>query len=356
MPNRSIIVIGASAGGVEAMLQLVQELPPDLPAAVFVVVHFPTYSTSLLPSILSRASKLPALHPQSADPIQPGTIYIGPPNYHLILRPGQIQLISGPRENGHRPAIDPLFRSAARAYREQVIGVILSGALDDGTAGLATIKRMGGITIVQDPVDALFDSMPKSAIANVEVDHILPAAEIAAALMERSQEQVTRKVEMSDPASPDSNSNAAFNDSGENEVVQQDKQELEQGKRPGQPSMLTCPDCGGVLWELGDRALLRYRCHVGHSYSADSLVEEQEEAVEVALWTALRALEEKAALARRMAVHARSQNRERSAMRFMEQAEEIAAQANSIRRVIHKTEKKLAADQQSELNRGNGGG
>ncbi|MBD3882721.1 chemotaxis protein CheB [Phormidium tenue FACHB-886] len=355
MSNRNIIVIGASAGGVEAMLQLVQALPPDLPAAVFVIVHFPSNGTSLLPGILGRAGKLPAVHPQAGDRIQSGTIYIAPPNYHLILRRDWIQLSNGPRENGHRPAIDTLFRSAAKAYGQQVIGVILSGTLDDGAAGLTTIKRYGGIAIVQDPEEALFSGMPRSAIAAVGVDHVLPLAKIAEALVERSQEQVTGEIAMSNPESPDANSETKQDGLAEAEIVQRDKQALEQGERSGQPSMLTCPDCGGVLWELGDRTLLRYRCHVGHAYSADTLFEEQGEAVEVALWTALRALEEKAALTRRMAHQSRDQQRFRSAARFLEQADEITTQAETIRQVIYKTEREITARLQSQQEAGNGG-
>ena len=328
MPTRDIIVIGASAGGVETLASLVQDLPANLAAAIFVVVHFPAYATSVLPEILSRAGQLPALHPEDDTEIQNGCIYVAPPGYHLILQPSRIRLSSGARENGHRPAIDPLFRTAAKTYRQQVIGVILSGLLDDGSAGLKVVKQCGGLAIVQDPQDAMFNGMVKSAIAHVAVDYILPVAEIAAQLVLRSQDIVERGVlPMTDELE-------------EAKVVREDKAALERGEHSGAPSMLTCPDCGGVLWELGNGDLLRYHCHVGHVYSAESLVAEQSDAVEAALWSAMRALEEKAALARRMAEQAREQGRSLSEVRFLEQANQTSEQAKIIRHLIYHEERK----------------
>src|SRR4051812_13953252 len=160
MAKKDIIVIGASAGGVEALSRLVHSLPADLPAAVFVTVHFPRTSQSVLPRILSRAGSLPAVHPKDGEPIRRGTIYVAPPDQHLLLVNGAVRLVRGPTENGNRPAIDPMFRSAAVAYGDRVIGVVLSGNLDDGTAGLMSITRRGGVGVAQDPEDALFSSMP----------------------------------------------------------------------------------------------------------------------------------------------------------------------------------------------------
>ncbi|MCA1994081.1 MAG: chemotaxis protein CheB [Coleofasciculus sp. S288] len=322
MSNRDIIVIGASAGGVEALSQLVKLLPSDLPAALFVVVHFPSFGISVLPQILSRAGSLPAVHPQDGEAIVPGKIYIAPPGYHLLVQPNHVRLSREPRENGLRPAIDTLFRSAARAYGRRVMGVILTGTLDDGTAGLAAIKARGGVSVVQDPEEALFEGMPRSAIENVAVDHILKLADIALILNEMSHEPV----EVRETVSGEIDREA--------EIVFQDKAALERGERPGNPSPLTCPDCGGVLWELQDDDLIRFRCHVGHVYSSNSLLAEQSDSVEVALWSAVRTLEEKAALARRMAVQARQQNRLMSEAQFRKRAEEAEQHSALVRQVI----------------------
>jgi two-component system chemotaxis response regulator CheB len=183
MPGHDIIVIGFSAGGVDALVRLVQGLPSNLPAALFVVHHFPASAVSVLPSILSRAGALPATHATDREPIECGRIYVAPPDRHLLLNNGRILVTRGPRENGHRPAIDPLFRTAAKAHGSRVIGVLLSGTMDDGTAGLMAIKRSGGMVVVQDPRDALYGGMPASAIEQVEVDHIVPASDLAPLLI-----------------------------------------------------------------------------------------------------------------------------------------------------------------------------
>ncbi len=168
--RHDIVVIGASAGGVEALIRLTSALPRDLPASLFVVLHTPARSKSMLPAILSRSGNLPAIHAEHGSAIEPGCIYVARPDHHLIIKPGFVSVTQGPRENRQRPAIDPLFRSAALAYGHRVVGVVLSGSLDDGTSGLVSIKARGGTAIVQDPADALFDSMPRSAIENVAVD------------------------------------------------------------------------------------------------------------------------------------------------------------------------------------------
>ncbi len=189
MTTHDIIVIGASAGGVEASMKLVHALPADLPASVFIVLHIPPGSPSLLPQILSRAGSLPVTQPEDDTPIEHRHIYVAPPDRHLILEKGRIRIVLGPEENRHRPAVDPLFRSAALVYGPQVIGVILTGALDDGTAGLIAVKQRGGIAVVQDPNDALYPSMPQSALSYVNVDHLLPLSHIGPLLAQLSHEK-----------------------------------------------------------------------------------------------------------------------------------------------------------------------
>jgi two-component system, chemotaxis family, protein-glutamate methylesterase/glutaminase len=316
------VVVGASAGGVEALIDLAASLPGDLPAAVFVVLHLPATGTSALPEILGRHGPLPAGHVRDGVPIQPRRIYVAPPDHHVLLRTGHVHLSRGPREHGHRPAVDPLFRSAAREYATRVVGVVLSGALDDGTAGLLAIKSRGGIAVVQDPADALYPGMPGNALQQVEVDHVLPAAamgELLARLIADSAEA---------PADPAP--------TGMRVEVEMEGFSLEafEGDHPGRPSGFSCPDCHGVLWQIRDGGLQRYRCRVGHAWSPESLLTRQSEALEAALWIALRSLEERAALARRLAEPARRRGHRITASRFEEQAAEAQQAARLVRDLL----------------------
>jgi two-component system, chemotaxis family, protein-glutamate methylesterase/glutaminase len=324
MPDHGIVVVGASAGGVEALADLATSLPDDLPAAVFVVLHLPATGTSALPEILRRHGPLPAAHVKDGERIEPGRIYVAPPDHHVLLRTGHVHLSRGPREHGHRPAVDPLFRSAAREYATRVVGVVLSGALDDGTAGLLAIKSRGGIAVVQDPADALYPGMPGNALQHVEVDHVLPAAamgELLARLIADSAEA---------PADPAP--------TGMRVEVEMEGFSLEafEGDHPGRPSGFSCPDCHGVLWEIRDGGLERYRCRVGHAWSPESLLTQQSEALEAALWIALRSLEERAALARRLAEPARRRGHRITAGRFEEQAAEAQQAARLVRDLLLK--------------------
>jgi two-component system chemotaxis response regulator CheB len=324
MPGHDIVVVGASAGGVEALAAVVGALPADLPAAVFVVLHVPPHGTSALPRILSRAGPLPALHPQDGEAIVPGRVYVAPPDRHLLVQPGHIQVARGPRENGHRPAIDALFRTAARAYGPRVAAAVLSGVLDDGTAGLTAVKRQDGVALVQDPSTALYDGMPRSALEHVAVDYCLPLTQIGPALARLAREAAPE--EGVPPVPRDMEREA--------DIAGMEPSEFRDENRPGTPSVFGCPECNGVLWELRDGELLRFRCRVGHAYSAESLLAEQSDGLETALWTALRALEEKAALARRLAEQARATGRAQAQRHFALLAEESAGHIAVLRQLL----------------------
>ena len=321
--RRNVIVVGASAGGVEALRTLVSGFPVDLPAAVLVVLHVPSYGGSVLPAILARSGPLPTRHPGQREPLAESVLFIAPPDHHLVVTDGEVVLTRGPRENGLRPAVDVLFRSAARAQQSRVIGVVLSGVLDDGTAGLSAIAAQGGVTVVQDPEDALYPGMPSSALEHVAVDHVVPIAEMAELLIRLCQEETA---EVDRPVS----SLLAI----EADMALMDEDAMNQSDRPGRPSGFSCPDCNGVLWEIQDGRLVRYRCRVGHAWSAESLLGEQSEQLDGALWMALRGLEEKAALAKTLQTRAVERGSTLSAARFTQQAEEATRAANLVRTML----------------------
>jgi two-component system chemotaxis response regulator CheB len=329
MPGHDIIVVGASAGGVEALSQLVQALPADIPAAIFIVMHVPAQTPSLMPDILGRAGRLSAFHPEDGDRVEYGRIYVAPPDNHLLVERGYVRVVRGPRENRYRPAIDPLFRSAAVAYGPRVVGVILTGSLDDGTHGMGVVKRCGGISVIQDPNEALYPSMPRSVLQNVKVDYKLPLDEIGPLLVRLSGESVAEEGAYTVSDDLDLKIEAEIAERRMNTV-----ELFKSIEKIGQRSTFTCPDCKGALWELYDGDLLRFRCHVGHAFSAESLVAGQTEKVEDALWIALSSLEEKVILAKRMSERARERNLNRAASTFEERAQTAEAHAETIRRVL----------------------
>jgi two-component system chemotaxis response regulator CheB len=247
----------------------------------------------MLPEILNRAGKLKAKHPNDGEPIKLGKIYIAPPDHHLLLESDRIRLTKGPKENRFRPAIDPLFRSAAYSYGSRVVGVVLTGALDDGTAGLWAIKDRGGIAVVQDPAEAEQPSMPASALANVQVDHCLPLSEIPPLLITLSQQVVG---ERRSPMPKDLEIETKI-------ALGADAADLDV-KQLGEISEFTCPDCHGTLVKLTNDKLLRFRCHTGHSFGGASLLAELTDSVEQSLWTAIRAVEERIRLLKHLAQHA----------------------------------------------------
>jgi two-component system chemotaxis response regulator CheB len=322
--THDIIVIGASAGGVEALLSLVRGLPTDFPATLFVVTHVPAQGSSMLPQLLTRAGPLPATHAQHGETVQPGHIYVARPDHHLLVQDGVTHVARGPKENHCRPAIDPLFRSAAASYGSRVSGVILSGALGDGAAGLVAVKRQGGVAIVQDPEDALFPDMPRHAIECVKVDYVLPLAAIASVLVRLANE----------PAAIVPTAIGSTSEEKEIALAEADMATIENEEKPGTPSVFGCPECGGTLWELQEAELLRFRCRTGHAYSADSLLSVQTDALEGAMWAALRGLEENAALARRMADRVRDRNLHLAAASFEGRARTAEQQAAIIRQVL----------------------
>jgi two-component system chemotaxis response regulator CheB len=303
--GHDIVAVGASAGGVEALRAVVAELPGDLPAAIFVALHVPAVAYSVLPAILQRAGELPASHAEDGAEIERGRIYVAPPDHHLLIQPGFMRVNRGPKENGYRPAIDPMFRTAALTYGSRVVGVILSGVLDDGTAGLAAIKSHGGRALVQDPEEALYPMMPHSAIEAAEPDLVVMTREIAAELARLAIEPV--------PATMLPAGDPLLN---EEEFIEIDRAASDR-PQAGSPSGFVCPDCGGALWETeDDNGLWLFRCRTGHGYSVETLLAGQTETVETALWAALRALEERAAMARRMAARFRKRGSRTSAGRF----------------------------------------
>jgi two-component system, chemotaxis family, protein-glutamate methylesterase/glutaminase len=321
--GHDIVVVGASAGGVEALRTMVSRLPADLPAAVFVVLHVPAIATSVLPAILRRAGDLPADHAVDGAEIERGCIYIAPPDHHLLIQPGFMRVNRGPKENGYRPAIDPMFRTAAATYGSRVVGVILSGVLDDGTAGLAMVKTHGGHALVQDPASALYPMMPTSAIDAAEPDLVAAPEELAEVIAQLAHEAVPATMAPADdPLLDDEN------------FIEIDRAASER-PQAGSPSGFVCPDCGGALWELEDTTgLLSFRCRTGHGYSIETLASGQTETVEYALWAALRALEERAAMARRMAGRLRGRGSKSSATRFESQADAAVQQALVIRQAL----------------------
>jgi len=323
MPLHDIVVIGGSAGALQALTVIVERLPPGLRACVLIVMHTRAESSGLLPAILGRVSTLPVKSARDGAPLTPGHIFVAPPDFHLIVDASAMRLSHGPRENGFRPAIDPLFRTAARELESRVIGVVLSGALSDGTYGLSVIKHHRGIAIVQDPTEAIIASMPQSALDAVDVDYRLPAAEIAAAIERLS---LTPAKQGEHPM--------ARTDDLEPQLASEETEVAEMQKRFGAPSPITCPDCGGALWEVREDRVLRYQCHVGHQYAPDALETEQRDAIDSALWTAVRALEEQAELKARLARRAEENGLVTVAGGFSEGARDAHGQAQQIRSLL----------------------
>lgn len=320
--SRDIVVIGASAGGADAVSTLLSQLPSDLRAACFVVIHRQAESTSRLISILGRSSSLPVRRARETATIYHSNVYVAPADHHLILQPEQMRVVRGPKENRCRPAIDPLFRSAASAYGPRVIGILLTGYLDDGAAGLEAIKKLGGTAIVQDPEDARVPSMPTAALKRIDVDHCLPVHRMGSVLTRLIGEP---------PETPDFNKIPRTIEMEIAIAAGEDVQMTDQ-ESIGKPVDLGCPECGGPLRQIVDSEIRRFRCHIGHAYTSNALLHDQDEQVERALSAALRTLEEKGRLLAE--IGRETSGDEATAAGFFERADEARAHAETLRRLV----------------------
>jgi two-component system chemotaxis response regulator CheB len=324
MAKRDIIVVGTSAGGVEALVSLVKSLPANLEASIFIVLHLSPFSSSNLPGILSRAGALPAVQAVDGHTIEKGKIYVASPDHHLILvKGGKMAVRKGPKENRFRPSVDALFRSAALVYGPRTIGVVLSGMLDDGTSGMWNIKRSGGLAIVQDPEDALFPSMPQNVMLYVEVDHILSAENMGSQLTMLTTEKA--------PKRPDRAKEEMALLNMEVIIATRDNA-FEIGiLEMGTLTTFACPECKGALVSIGEGKMIRFRCHTGHAYTTSTLLAGVTVQVEEKLWEAMQGMEATDMLLRQIAAHYRSTGNEKDAGLFSQKADEMAKRA----RVIH---------------------
>ncbi|WP_216690935.1 chemotaxis protein CheB [Hymenobacter siberiensis] len=319
-PRRDIIVIGASAGGVTALLALAKTLPADFPAPIFVVLHVAPDSLSIMPQLLNSVSALHAKHPQNGEVVQPGTIYLAPPNHHLLLEDDRVLVTRGPKENRFRPSIDALFRSAAYTYGPRVLGVVLTGYLDDGTSGLWSVQRMGGLAIVQDPHDAEQPAMPTNALEFVEVDYLVPLAELGPLLVRLTLEPAKTRLPAAQLDLLKIELTIAKQGGGfEMGII--DKGEL---------TPFTCPDCHGALTQLIEGKLIRYRCHTGHAYTVSALLSEVSASVESLLYQSLRGLEETQLLLQNLGGHFQAEKQAAVAELFIQKAAETGERAKPV--------------------------
>jgi two-component system chemotaxis response regulator CheB len=322
MLKRDLIVMGASAGGVAALSRLCALLPAGLPASLFVVQHIGN-RPSRMAEVLGAKSALKAVFPRHGEELAHGCIYVAPPDHHMLLQDGRIALTRGPKENHTRPAIDPLFRSAALCCGPRVIGLVMSGYLDDGTAGLRAIKDCGGVTMAQDPADAEFPDMPASALANVAIDFCSDAQGLANRIVELA----------GSPASaipggaPTELAIEHLASTGEGNMA-------EYLEKIGNPSSFVCPECGGSLWEIGNARPTRFRCHTGHAYTLGSLSSSQEVTAEEKVWSAVRALQDSESLMRRMAQEHTRAGKNHEAGEAQAHARRYARMALEIERLV----------------------
>lgn len=324
--GHDIIVVGSSAGGVEALKEVAAALPADLPAAVFAVLHQSPDAPGMLGKILDRAGPIPAGMACHNEPIERGRIYVAPPDHHLLIKDGRMVLGRGPRENRARPSIDATFRSASVAYGPRVVGVILTGYLDDGASGIAAVERCGGITVIQDPKDASYPDMPESALRALKAgrgpDHLVPLAEIGALLDRLAHTERGEAVEPPRDIVIEAN------------IAERAMSDIPAEEALGDQVPAGCPECGGPLWEVEEDRVKRFRCHVGHAYTERALVADQDDAVERALWVALRTLEERANMLESMARREHEAGRSASGKVYDERAAESRDHVRHLRELL----------------------
>lgn len=323
MAKRDIIVVGASAGGIPALSELLSSIPEDFKASIFVVVHLPAASPSVLPAILTRAGTLKAYHPVDGGQIEPGVIYVAPPDHHILLEGNRVLVKKGPKENNFRPSIDALFRSAAYAYGPRVIGIVLSGLLNDGTSGLWSIKRLGGITIIQEPGDAEFPSMPLNVLDYVKVDYSTTASDMGLLLEKLTTERASKKPKISKEEMEFLKMEVI--------ISKQDNAFAMGIMNEGELTPFTCPECHGVLVRLIEGKFIRFRCHTGHAYTASALLADLSKSVEETLWQSMRGLEETTLLLNQISEHFKKKGLKEAAAIFAGKADMTTKRA----RVIH---------------------
>jgi two-component system chemotaxis response regulator CheB len=326
MAIERIIVAGASAGGVESLIAFCASLPADFGAPIFVVMHISPNYVSKLPQILTRSGPLPARHPEDGEKFKAGHIYVAPPDHHLLIEGERMIVTRGPKENRNRPSVDALFRSAAYHYRERVIGIVLSGALDDGTSGLWNIKRMGGVTIAQELAECMVDSMPASAMQQVTIDHVVSASGMGT-LLDRL---VRDGRQMKPTANEKAHQTMALEVSIAMEGEAFEKGIMDVGKL----SPFSCPECHGVLVEIREGGRSRFRCHTGHAYSSSALISEITESVDNSYWKAMRGLEEAAMLLEKAGKDLQDDSQIAAAEVFRTQARVARDQALKLRQTV----------------------
>jgi two-component system, chemotaxis family, protein-glutamate methylesterase/glutaminase len=321
--TRDIIVVGASAGGITALVELLRSIPDNFKATIFVVLHLPPSSPSALPAILTRAGVLKAQHPVDGERVKAGMIYVATPDHHMLLEDNRVLVKKGPKENNFRPSIDALFRSAAYEYGPRVIGIVLSGLLNDGTSGLWTVKRLGGTTIIQDPTDADFPSMPLNVLNYVKVDHAISASAIGPLLQKLTKERAAKQPKISKEELEFLKMEVI--------ISKQDNAFAMGIMNEGDLTAFTCPECNGVLVRLIEGKFIRFRCHTGHAYTASSLLADLSKSVEETLWQAMRGLEETTLLLNQISEHFKTQDLKEAARIFAAKADMTTKRA----RVIH---------------------
>lgn len=321
-----LIVIGASAGGFDAIKKLVAGLPADFHAPVFIVWHMAPTVTGIMPQVLNKVNSIYAAHAYDGESIRPNRIYVAPPDYHLLVEKGVLRVRHGPKENRFRPAVDPLFRSAATAYGARVVGVILSGALDDGTAGLWAIKHNGGIAVVQDPLDAEMPDMPESAMREVDVDYAVPIANMASLLVTLAEK----------PLSQNELTTMKEDKKAKTEIrlAAEEPPDVSEIMKLGELTPYTCPECHGVLLRLKEANYVRFRCHTGHAFSADSLLLSLSENIEENLYNAIRGIEESIMLLNHIGDHAAENNQPRIAAMYFKKAKEAEYRISLVRQAL----------------------